>query len=434
LDAITWAQNRGLVTGQSGNFYPHNNISREALILVLYRYHMSTISDSNPTSNTLNNFRDRDSIAPVAYDAMSWAVANGLMTGSNNFLHPGNAMTRAMTVLVLYRYVNKFIGVTSSFMPEQKFGFMDMHTDMISRAIRLPAGQQGLFDNSRLDVDFKRLSQFAAPVQVFALWCPNDWVASAFDQTNRMIDFFEQEVAKHSDIIEIAHDLNDIKRISGAGKISAILAIEGGEALMGRIENLDHFYNRGVRIFGLTWNRENALGFGRATGSTQGLKPFGLQCIERMNQLGIIIDVSHLNDAGFWDVYNKTTRPYIASHSNIYRVHNRSTNLRDDQIKAIVDRGGVIGINFYPPALTANRNATIGDVMAQFRYLINFGAGNHIVLGSDFDGITTKPIGLNDVSSLHTLADTITFEFGDFMSIKIMEGNFYDFLIRYFEG
>ena len=156
------------------------------------------------------------------------------------------------------------------------FGFIDAHADTISRAL-LPQHNAGLFSNN-LHVDFERLLEFGTPVQVFALWCADRFVENAFEQTNIMIDFFESEVAKHSDIIEIALDLNDIERNARNNKISAILAIEGGEALMGELDNIDHFYNRGVRIMTLTWNRENELGFGQATNSAEGLKPFGVEC------------------------------------------------------------------------------------------------------------------------------------------------------------
>jgi len=210
------------------------------------------------------------------------------------------------------------------------FAFIDAHADTITRAL-LPQHNAGLFRNG-LHVDFERLSQFDAPVQVFVLWMADRFVGEAFERTNYLIDFFESEVAKHSDIIEIALTLEDMERNARNGKISAILSIEGGEALMGNIENLDHFYNRGVRIFGLTWNRENELGFGQATGSQEGLKPFGMEVVRRIEELGMIMDISHLNEAGFWDAHRLSTRPYMASHSNTFTVRPHNRNLTDDQI------------------------------------------------------------------------------------------------------
>ncbi|MDR2569536.1 MAG: dipeptidase, partial [Oscillospiraceae bacterium] len=260
------------------------------------------------------------------------------------------------------------------------------------------------------------------------------YVEEGFDRTNLMLDFFEKEVAKHSDIIEIAYDLDDIRRIAGEGKISAILSIEGGEALMGKIENLDHFYNRGVRILAPVWNRENELGFGQATGSTQGLKPFGLECIKRMDELGMILDVSHLNESGFWDAHSASGRPYMASHSNAYEVMPHERNLRDDQIIAITGRGGIIGFNMFPQIVAPDEKADINDVMAHFRHFIRLGAEKHIGLGCDFDGIPSMPTGITDVSSLKMFKELLTDEFGTEISKGIMESNFYEFFIRYFEG
>ncbi|MCL2663111.1 MAG: dipeptidase [Oscillospiraceae bacterium] len=318
--------------------------------------------------------------------------------------------------------------------PPPSFGFIDAHADTISRALLRDPGQQSLYRNNSLDVDFSRLSEFDAPVQVFVAWCSDRWVQTAFERTNYMFDFFEREIAKHSDLIEIALDLDDIRRIAGEGKISAILAIEGGEALEGKIENLDHFYNRGVRILAPTWNRENELGFGQATNSTLGLKPFGFEVIRRMDELGMILDVSHLNEAGFWDAHETSTRPYMASHSNAYSVMPHPRNLKDDQIMAIVERGGIIGFNMFPQIITSNSRATMGDIMAHFRHFIEVGAGNHIGLGCDFDGIPSMPRGITDVSSLNILAGELANEFDEDTSFRIMEGNFYEFFKRYFEG
>jgi membrane dipeptidase len=178
------------------------------------------------------------------------------------------------------------------------FGMADAHCDTITEAMEK---NQKLYDNN-LHLDFARLKEFGAPIQVFSVWCADKYVPYAFDYTNEAIDFFLAEIAAHSDIIALAASSQDLAKNAKENKISAVLAIEGGEALEGKIENLEHFYNRGVRLITLTWNRENALGYGMNTGSNQGLKPFGKQCVQRMNELGVIIDVSHLNEAGFWDV------------------------------------------------------------------------------------------------------------------------------------
>ena len=316
--------------------------------------------------------------------------------------------------------------------PTPVFGYIDAHADTITRAL-LPQHNARLNSNN-LHIDFKRLHEFGAPVQVFALWCADRYVANAFEHTNSLIDFFESEVSKHSDIIEIALTLEDLERNARNNKISAILSIEGGEALMGNIDNLDHFYNRGVRIFGLVWNRENELGYGQETRSQEGLKSFGIECIKRMEELGMIMDISHTNEAGFWDAHSYSTRPYMASHSNTFSVTPHTRNLTDSQIMAIVDRGGIIGVALYPLILAQNKSADIGDIMAHINHFISLGAGNNLGLGGDLDGFSTMPKGLKDVSSLKILAKEISDALGEDVSQNIMYGNFYEFFVRYFRG
>jgi len=314
------------------------------------------------------------------------------------------------------------------------FGFIDAHADTISRALLHFPVIKSFYDSDLLHVDFKRLSEFKAPVQVFVAWIPEESLTTAFDTTNFMFDFFEKQVEEHSDIIEIAYDLDDIRRISGEGKISAILAIEGGEALEGKIENLEHFYNRGVRILGLTWNRENELGFGLYADLTQGLKPFGKEVIRKMDELGMIMDVSHLNNAGFWDAHNTSTRPYMASHSNSHTVRPHPRNLGDDQIMAIVESGGIIGFNMYPSLVGPGEVVTTNDIMAHLHHFIQIGAGSNIGLGCDFDGIPGTPEGITGVESLKAFGGLLVDEFNKDYAYKIMEGNFYDFFVRYFEA
>jgi len=309
------------------------------------------------------------------------------------------------------------------------FGFIDAHADTITRAL---LRNQGLFRNN-IHVDFERLFQFGAPVQVFVLWCADGYVADAFNYTNSLIDFFESEVAKHSDIIEIALTLEDMERNARNNKISAVLSIEGGEALMGDIKNLDHFYDRGVRIMSLTWNRENELGYGQATGDRGGLKPFGIECLKRMEELGIILDVSHINEAGFWDAHRLSSRPYMASHSNSYSVRPHDRNLTDNQIKAIVDSRGIVGLALYPLILSQNSIANTSDIMAHIKHFMDLGAVGHLGLGCDLDGFATMPEGLKDVTSLRIIAKGIAESFGEDASKNIMSGNFHSFLKRYFD-
>jgi membrane dipeptidase len=308
------------------------------------------------------------------------------------------------------------------------FEFIDGHADTITRAMEK---KQSMFSNS-LHVDFKRLAAYKSPVQVFTVWCADKYVKNAYDYANTAIDFFEAELAAHSDIIELALTLEDLERNSKNKKISAILALEGGEPLEGKLENINHFYNRGVRLITLTWNRENELGYGVSTNSDKGLKPFGVECVKRMEELGIIVDVSHLNDTGFWDVDKYSARPYMASHSNVYSITPHNRNLKDSQIKAIVDKGGIIGVNLYPDFLDTSGKAGINNIISHINRFIELGALDNIGLGSDFDGFITMPEGFVGVSSFKMLAREITSKVGADASAKIMSKNYYNFFKWYF--
>ena len=176
---------------------------------------------------------------------------------------------------------------------------------------------------------------------------------------------------------------------------AGVLAIEGGEMLEGNMERLYEFYNEGgIRMISLTWNNENEIGHPAKHGSKEGLKPFGLKLLGEMDRLGIYADVSHLNEAGFWDIVNHMNLPPVASHSNAYELCNHPRNLKDDQIRAIIEKKGYIGINFYSDFLARGREAVLEDVFRHIDYIAQMGGIDVLGFGSDFDGIDEWPEGL----------------------------------------
>jgi membrane dipeptidase len=310
-----------------------------------------------------------------------------------------------------------------------RFGFMDAHADTITAAKRNGAG---MYDNN-LHLDFKRLSEFEYPVvQVFAIYLSTRHLSDAFNFTNDAIDFFINELEAHNDLIRLALSLEDIEANAKTGISSAILAIEGGESLEGSIDNLYHFYDRGVRLITLTWNRENELGYGVGTDSINGLKPFGIEVVTKMNELGMIVDVSHLNEAGFWDVDEISTRPYMASHSNSFTITPNRRNLNDDQILAIAKNGGFIGMNLYPFFLETGGNADLNSLIRHINHFSHLGVLDFIGLGSDFDGVDRLPAEITDVSSLKILENRLTDDFGQHISESIMSLNLYEFVKRFY--
>ena len=211
-----------------------------------------------------------------------------------------------------------------------------------------------------------------------------------------------------------------------------VISIEGGEALEGKVDRLHEFYDlAGIRMIALTWNFENEIGFPAKNGPTPGLKPFGFELLKEMDRLGIYADVSHLNEAGFWDVYENMKLPPIASHSNNRELCDVPRNLYRKQIEAIIERSGYIGINFYTRFLTKNDKATLDDVIRHIDSILSLGGEDVLGFGSDFDGIEAWPEGLSDSSCFPNLIEELLrCGYSEKIVEKIAGGNLWRLLKR----
>lgn len=303
------------------------------------------------------------------------------------------------------------------------YNFVDLHCDTITAMYE--RGQNLLKNN--LHIDINRLSKFKNPTQVFAIWLAKKYYKDAFNVTNKMIDFFEKQVEENNSCISKVTCFNHIIKNNEQNKISGLLSIEGGESIEDNLENIQHFYNRGVRILTLCWNYENNIGFGAFTKSKEGLKPFGKDVVKIMNEINMVVDISHLNEAGFWDLYKIAKKPFIATHSNSYSICNHYRNLKDDQLKALKECEGIIGINLYPAFLTEKNIATEGDIFKHIDYIANIIGIDKICLGGDFDGIEQTPKNIEEVSKYNSLFNKIEKIYGREILDKISYKNFYDF-------
>ena len=189
---------------------------------------------------------------------------------------------------------------------------------------------------------------------------------------------------------------------------TGIISCEGGEMLEGSLERLDEFHARArLRMIALTWNFENEIGHPAKLGPKGGLKPFGFELLKEMDRRGILPDTSHLNEAGFWDVCERAALPPIACHSNWRWLCDVPRNLRKEQVKAIVERGGFIGVNFYGFFLKEDGRATMDDVVRHIDALCELGAEKVVGFGSDFDGIEVWPDGLAHPGEFGNLLDAL---------------------------
>lgn len=271
---------------------------------------------------------------------------------------------------------------------------IDLHTDALYFHMR---GKKDITKRSQiLEVDIPRLKEGGVDGQVFAIW-PNPRLLKKKNYAKFVyaaIDTFKQICQRESVNISLALSPKDVYEIAAQNKIAGILAIEGGHALEGRLDMLDTFYNLGVRLITITWNNSNELADAQLDTNkpNNGLSKLGIQAIKRMNELGIIIDVSHASEKSFWDIINISTAPIIASHSAVRTLRNHKRNLTDKQIIAIAKKRGVIGIIFRSSNLSKTPNkSSIEDVLNHIDYIVKLVGVDFVALGSDFDGLMEKP-------------------------------------------
>lgn len=187
-----------------------------------------------------------------------------------------------------------------------------------------------------------------------------------------------------------------------------VVSIEGGEALEGELSRLHEFHERArIRMIALTWNYENQIGSPAVSGSREKLKPFGHGLIREMDRLGVLVDVSHLNEAGFYDAAGRASLPIIASHSNLKELCDAPRNLTRDQVRVIIEKWGFIGINFYSKFLRKDGEVTMDDVLRHIDAICELGGEHVLGFGSDFDGINSWPEGLSNPSDFPALIELL---------------------------
>lgn len=251
---------------------------------------------------------------------------------------------------------------------------------------------------NRMQLDLERLSHYSPAGQVFAVCAADDAEPVKFADVS--IAFFLEQIKENSDIVKLCLNFRDILSAEKEGKIAALLSIEGAE----QISDIDEAYGQGVRIVHMTWNHDNAL-CGAAMDSGAGLTHEGKSFVLRAQQLGIMLDMSHVSERGFWDTLSISTRPVIAGHSNARAVCNVTRNLTDAQFTALVKQGGGAGINLYPEFLGLGRD--IDAVFAHIEHFMSLGGERAVFLGCDLDGIEQMPKGISGVQDLGRIYEAL---------------------------
>lgn len=222
---------------------------------------------------------------------------------------------------------------------------------------------------------------------------------------------YEKAMAEY-EAFERLHECEGWQRVDSPleaeeGKVKILLSIEGGEIFEGRVDRVQAFYDRGVRMAALTWNNENEIAHPAKSGSKEGIKPLGWELLKKMAELRMAADTSHLNEAGFWDLIDRHSQPPMASHSCAMKLCSHFRNLTDEQIRAMAKRGGWIGVNFYPRFLREDGRATVEDIAEHIDYMCQLGAQKHVGFGSDFDGIEYTPEGCESPAKVPAILDAL---------------------------
>ena len=246
----------------------------------------------------------------------------------------------------------------------------------------------------------ERLKRGGVGIQTFALFCGKHGTKGTAYQDG--IDMLN--AVPRLGVPMLTGDLPDAPPEVPTG----ILSCEGGEMLEGSIERFNEFMaSARLRMIALTWNFENEIGYPAKGGERKGLKPFGFELVRAMDAAGVRADVSHLNEAGFWDLMERAALAPIATHSDCRWLCDVPRNLTREQVKALIDRRGFIGINFYSDFLKADGRATLDDVVRHIDAICEMGGEHVLGFGSDFDGIEAWPDGLGDPSGFPVLLDAL---------------------------
>lgn len=283
-------------------------------------------------------------------------------------------------------------------MKMSKLGLVDLHCDTFLRMM-FPS-KDGSFPNlkaNNLQVDINKLKKVGASAQMFAAYIPIETLSqkgykgTPYEFLKEMHKKMISEIEINKDEIGLARNYADYERNMANEKLSAFLTIEDGGVLDGKIERIDEVYEMGFRFLGLMWMQENSIGFSNSENPelmAKGLKPFGFEVIERMNHLGMVIDVSHLSDGGFYDVAKHSKMPFVATHSNCRALANESRNLTDEMIKILADSGGVMGLNLLPDFLDASKKSRVEFMVNHIKHMRNKGGIDLVAIGADFDGMS----------------------------------------------
>ncbi len=285
-----------------------------------------------------------------------------------------------------------------------KFPVFDLHCDTANELIGLGNEECSPLRSNKIHIDLERASTLGGYAQCFACFTTTGGKKNPVDIFEKKLTAIIREVEKNNDLISIAYSADDIENNQINGLMSAILTIEGPAGFGFDPALLEDLHKVGFRISSLGWNEKNPLTGSHVTGG--GLTDQGREYVKELQRLGMIVDVSHISDEGFWDIIDLTEGPVVATHSNSRSVWDVSRNLTDDMFRAICATGGVAGINLYTDFVGKNPNVdTLCDHV--FHFLELDPEGKHVAIGGDLDGCDVLPDGFSGIQDYIKLSDRL---------------------------
>lgn len=346
--------------------------------------------------------------------------------------------------------------VPAEFPPTDRLAIFDLHCDTTGRhemaddevwrsiiAEDLARGLdiQGDLRSNNGALDLERMHEYAY-CQCFATWMPRDEPSEALSYYRSAVALLKNEAAKSTDLLEMALPsanetaMEAVGRIILSGRTAGLLTVENSSMVGAGLDVIDEMAGDGVIMASLTWNGPNALASGKF--SEQGLTDLGREAVARFEEVGIVVDASHLNDTSLSDLLAVAHRPIVASHSNARSICNASRNLTDEQFLAIRDMGGLVGLNLFRDYLVerdspAQGEVTIDEVCAHLEHFLSLGGEDVIAIGTDYDSVDT-PDWIMRCEQMPNFNAQLKQRLGEEVVNKMFFRNAFDFFTRYEAG
>ncbi|MNW23518.1 Membrane dipeptidase [compost metagenome] len=323
---------------------------------------------------------------------------------------------------------------------------IDFHCDVL---YKMHLGQALSFEDPTLDVTRSRMKEGGVCLQTFAIFIPDQVGAPRFEHIVRQVQLFREQIAYPEGGLSTLQWREEAERLSRevgiapekaepilqkaavAGPAWGLLSLEGADALEGNLEYIRLSYELGIRLIGITWNYANWAGDGVLEQRNAGLTNKGREMIRYCNKLGMLLDVSHLSESGFWEVMEQSDTPPVASHSNARYVREHVRNLHDEQIRALIARDGRIGLVFYPPFVKDGVDVCAEDLLPHIEHICSLGGAGQIMLGSDFDGMDQHVRGLAHPGDYPAWAELLLKHYPESLVRGWLAGNALGYLSKY---